>query len=196
MEGKYFYKNVNDPINKHDHVIFDFTDGTSLRYNDVRKFGKMYLVDTLENAEPFIGIGLEPWDKNLVPEYLQDKYKNKKLPIKTLLLDQSIITGIGNIYADEILFLSKINPLIKASELKKNKLLDIINNTKIVLEKAIEAGGTTIRSYTSSEGVTGRFQHELYVHSKEHEKCLMCGSEIVKIKVNGRGTYYCPKCQK
>ncbi len=196
MEGKYFYKEASDPIRKHDHVIFDFSDGTSLRYNDVRKFGKMYLVDDLEKAVPFLEIGLEPWDEKLVPDYLKSKYQKKRLPIKTLLLDQTIITGIGNIYADEILFLSKINPLLKPSDLTTQNLLDIIDNTKRVLEKAISLGGTTIRSYTSSEGVTGKFQNELYVHAREKGECLVCKTEIIKIKVNGRGTYYCPNCQK
>ena len=134
--------------------------------------------------------------KNLTPSYLKEKYKNKKLPIKTVLLDQSIITGIGNIYADEILFLSKINPLEKASNLNDEQLSKIITNTKNVLEKAIKEGGTTIRSYTSEEGVTGLFQNELYVHQRENEECRICKTIIKKIKVGGRGTYYCEKCQQ
>ena len=123
-------------------------------------------------------------------------FKKKSLPIKTALLDQSIIVGIGNIYADEILFLSKINPLKKASLLTIDDCNLIIKNTQKVLKQAIIDGGTTIRSYTSSEGVHGRFQQNLLVHTKEGEKCLNCGHLIVKIKVNGRGTYYCPDCQK
>ena len=111
-------------------------------------------------------------------------------------MDQRIIVGIGNIYADEILFLSKINPLKEANSLSLEELERIIDNTKLVLEKAIEKGGTTIRSYTSLNGIHGLFQQELYVHSKEGQKCLICGSDILKIKVGGRGTYYCPKCQK
>lgn len=198
MEGKYFLKNSEDEYNKHEHVIFKFTDNTDLRYQDTRKFGKMLLVekDKLNEARPIMELGLEPWDSNLTKDYLKNKYQTKKLPIKTVILDQSIITGIGNIYADEILFLSHINPYTKVNLLSDESLEHIINNAKLVLEKAIKEGGTTIRSYTSSEGVTGRFQNSLYVHCRENEKCLICDSTILKTKIGGRGTYYCPKCQK
>ena len=197
MEGKYFLKNTDDDINKHQHVIFTFTDNKELRYQDTRKFGRMYLVDKehLEEAKPIKELGLEPWSKDLNSTYLLDKYSKKRLPIKTVLLDQSIITGIGNIYADEILFLSKINPQTNCNKLNKQQVNSIIKNTRDVLEKAIKEGGTTIRSYTSDEGVTGRFQNDLFVHCKENEKCVNCGSYIIKIKVGGRGTYYCPTCQ-
>ena len=112
------------------------------------------------------------------------------------MLDQSIITGIGNIYADEILFLSKINPEKVSSTLKDNELESIIKNTKVVLEDAIKQGGSTIRSYTSVDGVHGLFQQKLNVHTKEKEPCPVCKTTIIKIKVGGRGTYYCPTCQK
>ena len=133
-------------------------------------------------------------DNKLNVEYLKLKYKNKKLPIKTVLLDQSIIVGIGNIYDDEILFLSKINPYKKASELTDIELSNIINNTKIILDKAIKLGGTTIKTYTSSEGVHGRFQNELLVHTKTN--CPICNSKLNVEKINGRSTYYCINCQK
>ena len=198
MEGKYFLKDSSCEYIKHEHVIFKFSCGTDLRYQDTRKFGKMLLVDKdkLNDARPIKELGLEPWDKNLNKDYLKEKYSSKKLPIKTVILDQSIITGIGNIYADEILFLSKINPLTKVNLLTDNDLDNIIINTKKVLEKAIDEGGTTIRSYTSDLGVTGRFQNSLYVHCRENEKCLVCDSIILKTRVGGRGTYYCPDCQK
>ena len=187
----------NCPRNKHEHIIFSFTDGTDLRYQDTRKFGRMLLIDKdqIASCRVFKDLGLDPWDPKLTNNYLKDKYAKKRLPIKTVILDQSIITGIGNIYADEILFLSKINPLTKVNLLQDDDLDNIIINTKKVLGKAIEQGGTTIRSYTSDLGVTGRFQNELNVHCREHEKCHICQHEIVKIKVGGRGTYYCPYCQ-
>jgi formamidopyrimidine-DNA glycosylase len=106
------------------------------------------------------------------------------------------VVGIGNIYADEILFLSGINPLVRAKDLSDNQLSSIINNTRLVLEKAIKEGGTTIRSYSSVNGIHGMFQQELNVHTKEGEKCPKCGNIIEKIKVGGRGTYYCSSCQK
>lgn len=197
MEGKYFIRNNKDEVQKHEHVSFMFDDNSELRYQDTRKFGRMHLIkkDELYSRKPLNELGLEPWDKNLTCDYLKDKYKNKKLPIKTVILDQSIIVGIGNIYADEVLFLSRINPLKKSNLLNDKELTSIIDNTKITLEKAIKAGGTTIRSYTSSEGVHGRFQHSLLVHNHEGEKCPICDNEIIKIRVGGRGTCYCPKCQ-
>ena len=149
----------------------------------------MHLVKKDElNITPLSKLGLEPWNESLTPKYLKEKL-NKKKASKTLLLDQSIITGIGNIYADEILFLSKINPETYGSNLTNKNLISIIDNTKIVLEKAIQSGGTTIHSYASVDGITGRFQQELLVHSKKGEPCPTCNQEIIKIVVNGRGTY-------
>lgn len=197
MEGKYFIKN-QEPKGKHEHIIFYLDDNKTLRYNDTRKFGKMHLIkkEELYNRKPLNELGLEPWDDKLNVKYLKEKYLNKNIAIKTVLLDQSIITGIGNIYADEILFLSRINPLKKASVISSVKLNRIIENTKVILEKAIDLGGTTIRSYESSEGVHGRFQNNLLIHNHDGEECPNCGTIIKKIKVNGRGTYYCKKCQK
>ena len=193
MEGKYYIKDKKDELTKHQHVVFEF-DNFELRYNDTRKFGRMYLLEKKGafSKKPLNELGLEPWDDNLNVKYLKQKLKHK--PIKTLLLDQSIVVGIGNIYADEILFLSKINPYKYGDELNDKELNCIIKNTKIVLENAIKLGGTTIKSYTSSEGVHGRFQNELLVHTKNI--CPLCNSNLNIEKINGRSTYYCSKCQK
>ncbi len=198
MEGKYNIVNANEVVNKHEHVAFLLNNKKELRYQDTRKFGKMHLIEKNQilSRKPLNELGLEPWDENLTIKYLKDKYQNKKLPIKTVILDQSIIVGIGNIYADEILFLSKINPLKEAKKLTNKELQRIIDNTKIVLDKAIKSGGTTIRTYSSVGGIHGRFQQELLVHNQEGNTCKECNNEIIKIKVNGRGTYYCPNCQK
>lgn len=198
MEGKYFFRTREEVRNKHEHVVFNLDDDTELRYMDVRKFGKMQLIkkEEIKNKGPIIKMGLEPWDESLTLEYLKNKYSKKRLPIKSVLLDQSIIVGIGNIYADEILFLSRINPLKVSRDLSDEDIENIIKNTREVLEKAIEKGGTTIRSYTSVDGVHGLFQQELYVHNKKGNSCQKCGNKIVKIVVGGRGTYYCPDCQK
>ena len=198
MEGKYFFKDEKDELLKHEHVVITLDNKEELRYHDVRKFGKMLLIekDKIKEIGPLIELGYEPWDNKLNINYLKEKYQKKKLPIKTVLLDQSIITGIGNIYADEILFLSKINPEKISNTLNESELEKIIENTKIVLEDAIKQGGSTIRSYTSVDGVHGLFQQKLNVHTKEKEPCPICKTTIVKIKVGGRGTYYCPNCQK
>lgn len=197
MEGKYNIKDNIEPLNKHEHVTFVLDNAKELRYQDTRKFGKMYLYNKEEayNKKPLTTLGKEPWDKDLTINYLKDKYKNKTLPIKTVILDQTIITGIGNIYADEILFLCRISPLKKASKLDNNELEMLIVNTQIVLESAIKLGGTTIISFSAVE-VHGRFQNKLLVHGKANEPCIVCKTPIIKIKVNGRGTYYCTNCQK
>lgn len=198
MEGKFFFRGKGELINKHEHVIFTFDDNREMRFHDVRKFGKMHLLDK-ENylmLSPLKEIGYEYNDAHLTSTYLQSKLKKKNIPIKTSLLDQSIIAGIGNIYDDEILYLSKINPKRKSNTITEKECLSIIKNTREVLNRAIEFGGTTIKSFTSSEGVHGLFQQELLVHGKKDELCPKCGTKIEVVKINGRSTYYCPKCQK
>ena len=116
--------------------------------------------------------------------------------MKTLLLDQTIISGLGNIYADEVLFSSHINPLKLGNEITNKDCENIVTSSKRIIEEAIKCGGTTIRSYTSSLGVTGRFQQNLMVHKRENELCKECNTPIKRIVVGGRSTYYCPKCQK
>jgi len=198
MEGKYYVKDHNEKIEKHEHIIFEFSDGVDLRYADVRKFGRMCLVkkNEIDNYEPVAKQGIEPISNDLTKEYLYDKFKNKRLPLKSLLLDQTIIAGLGNIYADEVAYASNINPLKPGNEITLKECDQIRKSAKEIINKAIEYGGTTIRSYTSSLGVTGHYQDFLQVHTKEGEKCNKCGSIIKKERVGGRSTYYCPKCQK
>lgn len=196
MEGRFYFRNKEDKLSKHEHVVFTLDNNEEMRYHDTRKFGRMLLLNKVDfkEQEPLISLGYEYNDKNLTVTYLENKFKSKKIPIKTALLDQSIIAGIGNIYDDEILFLSHINPKTPSNKLTSKNLEDIIKNTKIVLDKAIKLGGSTIKSYEVEEGVHGRFQNELLVHTKN--TCPICNSDIIKIKINGRGTYYCPKCQE
>ena len=198
MEGKFFIKPQSDEISKHEHIIFHLDDGNDLRYHDVRKFGKMILVNTNEiyKAKEISKLGIEPDNKALTKEYIYENIKNKKLPIKTVLLDQTIINGLGNIYADEVLFKSGINPLRKADSITLDECEKIKNSASVIIEKATKMGGTTIRSYTSSLGVYGSYQSELKVHTKQGSPCQICNTEIKKTRVGGRGTYYCPKCQK
>lgn len=198
MTGKFFYRKKGDILEKHQHVSFLLDNEEELRFHDVRKFGRMKLIpkEKINEVPPFTELGLEPWDSNLTVSYLKEKFSKKTIPIKTTLLDQTIITGIGNIYDDEILFASQINPLRKTNTLTDIELQRIIQNTIKILEKAIAQGGTTIRDYTSEEGVTGLFQNELFVHTKVGKPCPNCQTTIEKITISGRSTYYCPKCQK
>lgn len=198
MEGKFFLKKESDPIVKHEHVIFTFQDNTDLRYHDTRKFGRMHLIkkEELATNKAIAKQGYEPGEKELTADYLLEKLKKKNIAIKTLLLDQTIISGLGNIYANEVLFASKINPFKKGSEITKKEAENIVESSARIIKRAMELGGTTIKSYTSSLGVTGRFQQELMVHKKEGEACKVCGTKIINEKIGGRSTYYCPHCQK
>jgi len=198
MEGKFFFKDKEESYNKHEHVIFSLNNDLELRYHDTRKFGQMHLINKDELEAFFISknLGLEPFDDKLTVSYLKEKFKSKKQAIKSTLLDQSIIVGIGNIYVDEILFLSHINPKKVTNKLKNIELALIIKNTRKILKQAIELEGTTIYTYSSLDGIKGMFQNQLLVHNKKGEPCSYCGTIIEKIKVGGRGTCYCPQCQK
>lgn len=198
MEGKFFLKNSSDNLEKHEHICITFSDNTDLRYHDTRKFGRMCLVkkEELSKNKAIQKQGYEPGEKELTSEYLLEKFKKKNIPVKTLLLDQTIISGLGNIYVNEVLFASKINPFKEGSKITKNEAKNIVESSDKIIKRAIELGGTTIKSYTSSLGVTGRFQQELKVHKKEGEKCSNCSSKILREKIGGRSTYYCPNCQK
>ena len=193
MEGRFYLLPLNEKRDKHDYVIFYFDD-FSLHFNDPRLFGKMEVIkkDDLEKFFLDKKLGLEYTDSNLTPEYLKGKFKTHHTDIKKMLLDQSYVTGIGNIYADEILFASKINPKSYADRLTKLKLKEIIDNTKKVFEHSLKYKGT----YPNIDGKRGTFEEHLMVHKRQGKKCYNCGSIIIKEKVGGRGTYYCPKCQK
>ena len=198
MEGKFTFRKIGEDFNKHEHVEFILDNSISWRYHDVRKFGKMYLYrkDEVYKVKPLSELGKEFYDDSLTKEYLHNKLSKLKVPIKTALLDQSIICGIGNIYDDEILFMSKINPNRDANSITINECECIIDNTRKVLNRAVELGGTTIKSFTSSEGVHGLFQNELLVHGKGGTPCPVCNTILEKTRIGGRGTHYCRKCQK
>lgn len=195
MEGKYLYEDSHTPLEKHSHVIFHLDNGMDLRYHDVRKFGRMCLVDKEHYMEqlPLSKLGKEPFE--LTPEELYSLFRNCRLPIKTALLDQTKIAGLGNIYANEVLYRAKIHPLSLACDLSKARVRTIIEQSCIVLNEAISQGGTTIRSF-SSNGIHGLFSQQLDVHGRDGKICKRCGYHIIKKKINTRTAYYCPKCQK
>ena len=198
MEGKYFVKKSTDEIIKHEHIIISFDDGTDLRYHDTRKFGRMNLVkkSDIDKVEAIKKQGIEANSNKLTKEYLYDKIHKKNKPIKSLLLDQTIISGLGNIYANEVMFDARINPNKLGKDISLKGCDLIVKASKKIIDAAIKDGGTTIKSYTSSLGVTGRFQQHLMVHKREGEECKVCGTLIENIKIGGRSTYFCPKCQK
>lgn len=200
MEGKFYLQDPQEPYDqKHVHVIFHLDDGRQLRYHDTRKFGRMYLYDHAEQLHDypcFAHVGLDAFDERLTAEYVYHRLHPRSITLKQALLDQSAIAGIGNIYADEICFALRLHPKTRVSRMRKKDFAALIKEMRRILRGAVDAGGTTIRSYTSALGVDGRFQLQLRVHDKKGERCPLCGAVIKKITVGGRGTYYCEQCQK
>lgn len=197
MEGKYRLHDPEEEVEKHTHVIFHLDGGETLRYKDVRKFGTMHLFPKgNEHTEaPLVALGPEPFDEAFTMEYLYQKLKTSTRVIKTALLDQTLVTGLGNIYVDETLFRAGVHPLRKCNKITKKQAEAIRLAAIETLEEAIQAGGTTIRSYVNSQGDMGMFQQKLFVYGQNKKPCQHCGEEIIKMKVGGRGTHLCPQCQ-
>jgi len=197
MEGKFRYTTEQNPRKKHTSAMFFFKDGSFLAFDDTRKFGLMFLTTEKEYQEnPMIkklGVEANKVKDEDLPFIIKSLHKNKA--IKELLLDQTIMTGIGNIYADETLYATKIHPLTKGKDISDEKIIEITKNAKIILDKAIELGGSTIHSFHPSEGVDGRFQEVLTCYGREGDLCPNCGTRFHKIFVGGRGTTFCPNCQ-
>lgn len=196
MEGKYFYEPNLNLDNKHVHVVFMLSNGYYLMYQDVRKFGRMWLKnnDELYTTKPIIEIGFDPvLDKSYDVEKIYKEIHQRKIEIKATLLDQSIIAGLGNIYVDEVLFYSKINPHRPSNTISIEEVEKIIKETIRILNLAIKYKGTTIKTFTSSHGVEGEYQKFLAVHTKTI--CPCCNSKLICDKIKGRTTYYCSMCQ-
>jgi len=198
MEGNYFVMPKDEGRTKHTHVVFHLTDDRDLLYNDTRKFGRMTLVPTGE--EVTVGglkkIGPEPVASNLTVAYLTEIFQKSKKMIKPLLLDQSKIAGIGNIYADEVLWLSKIHPMRPANSLTIEEIELLRHNIIDEMAAAIKGHGTTVHTFSNAFGETGQFQNRLHVYGREGEPCERCGTLIEKIKVAQRGTHFCPHEQR
>ena len=193
MEGRYFLGNPGEKDRKFDLCEFDFASGKALYYNDTRKFGRMMLQKE-DEPSPFEELGPEPFEMN--EEELLKRLSKRKDTIKQALMDQTLISGIGNIYADETLFACKISPFAPASSIDLNQCKAILSNSRRILSLAIEEGGSTVRSYHPQEGVNGRMQNELLVYGKPNFPCPNCGFPLRKKFLGGRGTTYCPICQK
>ena len=197
MEGKYRLEQQHTPMDKHTHVIFKFTDGTELRYRDVRKFGTMHLFDkgTEWDHPPLESLGPEPFDEPFSESYLQSVFKKTERTVKAVLLDQTVVVGLGNIYVDEALFRAGIHPNTKAKKLKKDQIKHLTESIKETLSEAVEMGGSSVRTYLNSQGEMGMFQQKLYVYDRKGKPCKRCGTLIEKTRVAGRGTHFCPECQ-
>ncbi|GIO89582.1 DNA-formamidopyrimidine glycosylase [Paenibacillus lactis] len=197
MEGRYGLYRKDEPVEKHTHVIFHFSDGTELRYKDVRQFGTMHLFAPGEefNHPPLSKLGYEPLDDTLTPDTFKEVIGSKKTKIKAVLLNQAYVVGIGNIYVDEALFRAGIHPEIPANKLGDDELSRLYHSIVATLSEAVEAGGSSIKSYVNGQGEMGMFQHSLKIYDRKDEPCYGCGGPVFKTVVGGRGTHYCPSCQ-
>jgi formamidopyrimidine-DNA glycosylase len=198
MTGRLTYSEKDAPVAKHTHVIFTLSDGCQLRFNDTRQFGRLWLVPTasLEDLSGFKDLGVEPLDEQFTRDYLKKELRRRHTRIKPLLLDQTFIAGLGNIYTDEALHRAKINPERLATTLTPREIAHLYRAIREVLQEGIENRGTTVRDFIDGNGRAGSYQKLLRVYSREGEPCPNCNRNIVRKKVGGRSSYYCPFCQK
>ena len=196
MEGKYIELEEKEDNTKYARVIFHLDNGHKICYDDSRSFGRMLMSDeeSFLKEKEIAKLGPEPFDIKDVSEIIK-KTKKMSLPIKTALLSQELMTGLGNIYVDEVLFASRIHPLTPAKLITKSEWETIVKNSVLILNKAIELGGSTIRSYHPGKDIDGNFQTNLLAYGRSGEKCAICHTIMRFIKVNGRGTTFCPHCQ-
>jgi formamidopyrimidine-DNA glycosylase len=183
---------------KHDHVVFDMAGGTRVVFNDARRFGFMDLwpVDDIDNYAPFAGMGPEPISNEFSGAYLAEAFKAKKTPVKSALLDQNVVAGLGNIYVCEALFRSGVSPKKLAGAIKRDKLERLAVEVRKVIEEAIIAGGSTISDFKTASGELGYFQHRFQVYDREGEDCVVCAKPVKRLVQSGRSTFYCAACQR
>ena len=196
-----FYYNIDESKdNKHNRLIFSLSKKQKLIYNDVRKFGFIKILDKrqLQYNLHLKNLGPEPLGNSFDFKYFKNYLINRNRTIKDILMDQKFVSGLGNIYVNEVLFLSKVKPTKKTYLIKNNEIHKIIKNTKKTLKKAISLGGSSLRDFSSSDGKKGEFQQYFYVYGRKGENCLNrnCNKKIIKTIIGNRATYYCLSCQK
>lgn len=191
-------KSIEKIIPKHNHLTFTFTDDTQLVFNDIRRFGKVHLVYEINEVEGMTKLGIEPLDENFTKEFFIQMIRKKKNKIKSLLMKQDFITGLGNIYANEVLYRANIHPLRTASSLTKEEIEKLFREIKSVLNEAVEFRGSTVADevYRDTGGEEGKFAKKLQVYARKGEPCRKCGNTIEVIRIEGRSSFICPKCQK
>jgi formamidopyrimidine-DNA glycosylase len=198
MSGRLAFVPEGSPRKDHDHVRFILDGGLELRFNDARRFGSVQVVTPGggDRAQLFAGIGPEPFSRAFSAAYLLARTRGRKRPIKNLLMDGRVVAGIGNIYANEALFVARIDPASPAGGLDHDGCRRLVRACRQVLGRAIACGGTTIANFVNSSGIAGSYQCELEVYGREGEGCRRCGSPIRRRLLAGRATYSCPGCQR
>lgn len=189
--------NPNQAIQKHDHVDFILSNQIILRYHDPRRFGSILWVENpIQAHKLFFHLGPEPLEESFNQNYLYKQTIKRSIAIKSLIMDQKVVVGVGNIYASEALFLSHIHPLRPSKSLTKKETTVLTTNIKKVLNAAIKKGGTTLNDFKNTEGKPGYFKQELFVYGRKNQKCLVCHHPIQECRIGQRSTFYCTKCQK
>ena len=194
MSGKINVVDINEPLKKHDHFLL-FFENIVMRFNDSRRFGSIFYLDSLSH-KLIDHLGVEPLEDSFHKNYLFKNSRNKTQNVKAFIMDSKVVVGVGNIYACESLFITGINPKTKANKISKQRYIDLTENIKKVLTRAIKAGGTTLQDFAKVDGKPGYFSQELSVYGRENENCYRCNGKIKRIVQNQRSTFYCPKCQK
>lgn len=198
MTGRLIYKDASVPPDRYTCVIFHLDEGKELHFQDVRKFGTMYLIscDELDSFPPLCILGPDALDPQLTLDLFIKRLERRHGQIKGVLLNQSFIAGIGNIYANEILWAARIHPERSVDSLQFEEQERLYRAVREVLTTAVKLRGTTLRDYVDGEGNRGEYQHHRKVHGREGEPCPSCGHPIIRIRQGGRSTYYCQCCQK
>lgn len=196
MSGRVQLLNDSRPPQSHDHVDLVFANQWTLRYTDPRRFGcLLWTEQPPEQHELLAHLGPEPLSRLFTGHYLHQQAQGRKIPIKSFLMDSKIVVGIGNIYANEALFLAKIAPLTPAGAISKEHYQDLVAASKKVLQQAIKAGGTTLNDFQNAQGQPGYFSQQLSVYGRENLACRRCQTRLTKITISQRATVYCPRCQ-
>ena len=198
MTGRLAFFTNGTPRRPHDHIRFLLDSGLELRFNDVRRFGSVQVLAPEDREPPqiFAGLGVEPLGPDFSTPYLMKRARKRTKPIKNFLMDAKVVVGIGNIYANEILFVAGIKPTRAVGTMGRATWDRVVKASRQVLEQAIACGGTTISDYVNSSGEAGYFQCELKVYGRGGERCQSCGSEISRLVLSGRASFFCPSCQK
>ena len=194
-EGRRLYENERSVSERHLRARFGLDDGRELWFTDPRRFGEAFLIDDADLEARFVKLGVEPLSADFTPAALGAMAANRTAPLKSFLLDQSGVAGVGNIYADEALFRARLHPLSPAGSMKAEHLEALRDAIVAALEAGIEGGGASIDDYRDGRGEKGTMQDEFLVHTREGEPCPRCDGTVVRIVVSGRSTYYCPSCQ-
>lgn len=196
MSGSLRISEPEVELKKHDHLVFTLSSGKQMRYHDPRRFGCMLWSEKPLKHKLLSKLGPEPLEGGFHPDYFYDKAKSSQLAIKQFIMNNSVVVGVGNIYACESLFLSSISPKRAANRISKKRLTVLCENIQSTLSRAIKQGGTTLRDFVNQDGQPGYFQQELFVYNNEGEACSRCGTKIKRIVQAQRSTFFCSTCQK